>query len=138
MQQELQSLIRKLDRTQTLDWVEEMRLGKPAYDHLLASVRGAHLNRNQTANALHALFRLRPHGDEEEVFDLLRNHTSHSEIRVRSEAVKLLIGMMKLHELQPPFSPTTCSAEIKAAITSGLYHDVASLANDFMAQQGGT
>ena len=138
MQRELESLVRKLDRKTIVDWVEEMRLGKPAYDHLLASVRGTGLTRNQTANVLHALFRLRMHGSEEDIFALLRGYSSQSESRIRSEAVKLLIGMMKLHNLQPPFQPSVCINEIKAATALGLDHDVASLAKDFIAQHEAT
>lgn len=136
MQRELESLVRKLDRRIGVDWVEEMRLGKPAYDHLLASVGGGRLTRNQTANALHALFRLRMNGNEEALFALLLSHSSHSERRVRSEAVKLLIGMMKLHELQPPFQPSACVDQFRAATALGLDHDIASLVKDFIARHG--
>jgi hypothetical protein len=134
MQTELDSLVRKLDRKITLDWVEEMRLGKPAYDHLLRCVRDGQLTRNQTANALHALFRLRTHGSEQEVFELFRAHAKHTESRVRSEAIKLLIGMVTIHDLKPPFHPNACIAEIKMALTRELDHDVSILARDFVAK----
>jgi hypothetical protein len=58
--------------------------------------------RHQLTNALLCLFTLRAHGSEE-IFAVLRDHTTHGEIRVRSKAVGLLIGMMKLHRLRPPF-----------------------------------
>ena len=133
----LESLLRKLDRKVVVDWVEEMRHGKVAYDHLLARVRDGGLSRNQTANALHALFRLRTHGSDQEVFDLCRTHAGHSERRVRSEAIKLLIGMVKLHDLRPPFQPRACIGEINAGLTRGLDHDVADLARDFVTQHRG-
>jgi len=138
MQRDLESLVRKLNRRGNIHWVEEMRLGKPAYDYLMERVRARTLTRNEMANAFHALFRLRNHGSEQEVFALLRAHTSDDEIRVRTEAVRLLIGMMKLHNLQAPFQPSTCISEIKAALALDLEHDVASLAKDFVAQYGAT
>jgi len=132
MQGELDSLVRKLDRKIDLRWEEEMRLGKPVYDHLIACLRAKTLTRHQLTNALIALFRLRTHGSEEEVFALLRDHTTHGEIRVRSKAVSLLIGMMNLHRLRPPFDRGSSIDQIKAGIALGLYTPVASLANDFL------
>ena len=55
MQRELETLVRKLDSKVMVHWVEEMRLGRPAYDHLIACVRARTLTRNQMANAFHAL-----------------------------------------------------------------------------------
>jgi hypothetical protein len=132
MQEALDSLVRKLDRKIDLRWVEEMRLGKPAYDHLIGCVRAKTLTRHQLTNALTGLFRLRGHGSEEEVFALLRDHTTHREIRVRSKAVGLLIGMMKLHRLRPPYDQGSSIDQIKAGIALGLYTPIASLANDFL------
>ena len=132
MQRELATLLRKLDRKIDLRWVEEMRLGKPAYNHLIACVRANTLTRHQMANAFIALFTLRTHGSEEEVFALLRDHTTHGEIRVRSKAVVLLIGMMKLHRLRPPFDLGSSVDQIKAGVALGLYTPVAALAKDFL------
>lgn len=136
MQKELDSLVRKLDRKILVDWVEEMRIGKPAYDHLLTCVRSPDLTRHQRANALHALFRLMPHGSTHEIFELLRSHAVHSELRVRSAAVKLLIGMLKLHNFQAPFQPSACANEINNGLRLGLDHDVAALATDSVEQHG--
>jgi hypothetical protein len=136
MSSELESLVRKLDRKVLVDWVEEMRLGKLAYEDLLARIRNGTLNRNQTANALHVLFRLRTHGSEEDLFTVLRSHARHRERRVRDEAVKLLIGMVKLHDFKAPFQPNICINEIKMGLTDGLNHDVAALAQDFVARYG--
>jgi hypothetical protein len=129
---QLDSLVRKLDRKIDLHWVEEMRLGKPAYDHLIGCVRAKTLTRHQLTNALLCLFTLRAHGNEEEVFALLRDHAAHGEIRVRSKAVGLLVGMMKLHHLRPPFDLDSSVDQIKAGIELGLYAPVASLANDVL------
>jgi hypothetical protein len=89
---------------------------------------------HQLANALTCLFRLRAHGSEEELFALLHDHTTHPEIRVRSKAVGLLIGMMKLHRLRPPFDLSSSIDQINAGIALGLYAPIASLANDFLEQ----
>ena len=132
MQRELASLVRKLDRKIDLRWEEEMRLGKPVYDHLIGRVRAKTLTRHQLTNALIALFTLRTHGSEEEVFALFRDHTTHGEIRVRSKAVGLLIGMMNLHRLRPPFDLGSSIDQIKAGIALGLYAPIASLAKDFL------
>src|SRR5215467_10587056 len=51
MQRELDALVRKLDREIDLRWEEEMRLGKPVYDHLIACVRAKTLTRHQLTNA---------------------------------------------------------------------------------------
>src|SRR5262245_7864552 len=134
MQGELDSLVRKLDRKIDLHWVEEMRLGKPDYDHLIGCVRAKTLTRHQLTNALLCLFTLRAHGSEEEVFALVRDQTTHGEIRVRSTAVGLLIGMMKLHRPRPPFDLGSSIDQIKVGIVLGLYAPVASLAKDFLAQ----
>ena len=132
MQRELDALVRKLDRKIDLRWEEEMRLGKPVYDHLIGRVRAKTLTRHQLTNALIALFTLRTHGSEEEVFALFRDHTTHGEIRVRSKAVGLLIGMMNLHRLRPPFDLGSSIDQIKAGIALGLYAPIASLAKDFL------
>lgn len=134
MQGTLDSLVLKLDRKIDLRWVEEMRLGKPAYDHLIGCVRAKTLKRHQLTNALICLFRLRGHRSEEELFALLRDHTTHRELRVRSKAVGLVIGMMRLHGLRPPFDQGSSIDQIKAGITLGLYAPIASLANEFLKQ----
>lgn len=136
-QRELDSLIRKLDRKMILDWVPEMRLGKAAYDYLVERLQKGDLTRNQIANALHALFRLRAHGSEEEVFALLRKHAIHREIRVRNEAVTLLIGMMKLHKLRPPFQLVKCISELNDALVLGLSPDASFLSRDLIAKHRG-
>jgi hypothetical protein len=133
MQGSLDSLVRKLDRKIDLHWVEDMRLGKPAFDHLIGCVRAKTLTRHQLTNALSCLFTLRGHGSEEEVFTLVRDHTIHREIRVRSRAVGLVIGMMKLHRLRPPFDLRSSLDQIKAGIALGLYAPIVSLADDFLS-----
>lgn len=136
MKAQLETLLKKLDRKTLVNWVEEMRLGKPAYDFLLAHLRAGGLTRHQRANALQALFRLRTHGSEEEVFSVFREHARHCEIRVRTEAVKLLVGMMKLHDCQLPFQSSNCIDDIEAAIELGLEHDIVLLAREFITQHG--
>jgi hypothetical protein len=135
LQRELESLIRKLDRKVIVPWLPGMRLGRPVYNHLLGKVRANELNRNQTANALHALFRLRLHGSEEEIFALLLDFSRHPDKRVRSEAVDLLMRMVRVHKSQSPFQPSTCMQEIKEALELGLEHNVAFHAQRFLADQ---
>jgi hypothetical protein len=130
----LETLVRKLDRKIDLTWVEEMRLGKPAYDHLIGCVRAKTLTRHQLTNTLVCLFKLRGHGSEEEVFALFRDHATHREIRVRSKAVGLTIGMIRMHRLAPPFDLTSSINQIKSGMALGLYAPIAYLASDFLAR----
>jgi len=111
----------------------ESVLGKPAYDHLIGCGRAKTLTRHQLTDALICLFTMRDHGSEEEVFAaLFRDHTTHGEIRMRTKAVTLLIGMMNLHRLRPPFDQGSSIDQIKAGIALGLYTPIASLAKDFL------
>ena len=96
MQDQLRELVRKLDRRDIVSWVPEMKLGKPAYLHLMGVMRKGELTENQTRNALHALFRLRGHGDETELLSLYLKFVADERIKVRSDAVKLVIGLVKM------------------------------------------
>src|SRR6516165_1921291 len=126
-QQQLESLVRDLNRKIPITWVSGMRLGKAAYDYLITRIQTNHLTRHQIANGLIALFRLRMRGNEGELFTLLRKLATHKEVRVRNQAVSLLIGMMKLHKLQSPTQLNTCIDEINGALTLGLNPQVTSL-----------
>jgi hypothetical protein len=133
MKKQLDALVRKLDRTTTVDWVDEMRIGKPTYDHLLGALRKGVFNRNQTANGLHALFRLRSHGDDEEVFSVLMAHVRHSEIRVRTEAATLAVGLIKLNGFRVPFLSETALGTLGAGVQMGLRRDAEALVRDFLS-----
>jgi hypothetical protein len=53
------------------------------------------LNANQTINALHALFKIRHHGNTPEVLQVFVELSCHLDQRVRSEAVQLAVGLVE-------------------------------------------
>lgn len=98
MKDEIDSLLRALDRRQIQDWIPELRLGKPAYDVLLQKLDDGSLTENQTRNALHALFRIRGFGDETIALRLFAKLAVDPREKVRTEAVKLVIGLLRLRK----------------------------------------
>jgi hypothetical protein len=130
VESDLDTLLRKLNRKDLVDWVPEMRIGKPAYDSLLATAREKRLGENHTANVLHALFRLRQHGSTAEVAQLFLDCLGDERIKVRSEAAKLLVGLLKLREIEPP---ERYYASLRTAKAGGLLHDVDSLVDAFLS-----
>src|SRR5437870_5130046 len=97
----LDTLLAKLDCEETVSWLLEMAVGKAAYEHLLEAFRRGCLSVNQTRNALHALFELRFHTSEQEVFNIMTDACGHPSQKVRSEAVTLAIAMIKLARSVP-------------------------------------
>src|SRR5262245_32659867 len=97
MQEALDRLVSDLDREEIISWLPDMKLGRPAYDRIRTAVEHEALTTNQLRNAFHALFRLRSHATEQEVFDLFVRFTQHSDVIVRSEAMQLAIGVMRMH-----------------------------------------
>lgn len=112
-----------------------MKLGRPAYDRIRMAVEQEALTTNQLRNALHALFRLRSHATEQEVFDLFVRLTEHQDERVRSEALQLAIGVIRMHR-EYPMQPLVTSehhiAAFRRALTLGVSQKVAALARDFL------
>jgi hypothetical protein len=134
MQSQLELLLQKLNRKRLVDWVEEMKLGKPAYDHLLVRLGDEGMTRWQRANALVALYRLKSHGNEQEAFAVFLRHAEHRDIRVRSQAVKLVAGTIKSHKFKEPFFGKG-KETIVAALGLGLDRDTMALAKKVIAEQ---
>lgn len=98
---QLRELVRKLDRKDIVNWLPEMKLGKPAYEHLKATLLSADISENQVRNILHALFQLRFHGTSEEVMQIYMDFAADDRIAVRSKAVQLALGLSALSRHYP-------------------------------------
>lgn len=136
MKHELDELIRKLDQRQIVDWIPEMKLGRPAYDHIRTAVESGTLTTNQLRNGLHALFRLRDHASWQEVFDIFVRLAEHERQEVRTEAVKLAVGSVRLHQ-HYPLKPLSASgqdiAALRRALEMGVEPRIAELAKEVLA-----
>lgn len=139
MKDQLRELLRKLDRRDIVSWVPEMKLGKTAYLHLMDALGVGALTENQSRNALHALFRLRGHGDEMELLRLYMNFVADARIQVRSEAVKLAIGLVKMRKVIKCDDEILLPSDLElihAALLRGLVPPVEELAKGFIGQWG--
>jgi hypothetical protein len=136
MKRELDELVRKLDERKIVDWVPEMKLGKPAYDHIREAVESGTLTTNQLRNALHALFRLRDHATWQEVFDVFVRLAGHENKKVRTEAVKLAVGSLRFQK-HYPLKPLSASeqdiAALYRALEMGVEPQTAELAREVLA-----
>jgi hypothetical protein len=135
MQQALDKLVLDLNKRQIIDWLPDMKLGRPAYDRIRAAVDREPLTINQLRNALHALFRLRSHATDQEVFDLFVRLAEHSDERVRSEALQLAIGLIRLHRSYPMSSLVTSERDattFRRSLALGVSQKVAKLAQDYL------
>ena len=135
MQEALDRLVSDLDRREIISWLPDMKLGRAAYDRIRTAVEQEALTTNQLRNALHALFRLRSHATEQEVFDLFVRLTEHQDERVRSEALQLAIGVIRMHReypMQPLVTSEHHTAAFRRALALGVSQKVATLARDFL------
>lgn len=140
-EQALTKLLAKLHQRGVLHWEEELRLGKPIYDALLALVRSGSrsqqvepgaLTAHQTANALVVLHRLREHGSEPELFSVTKRAVSDDSLRVRDQAVILTIGMMRAKGWQDSYYNAETLDLLRGALSAGLSKDVHDLAADLI------
>ena len=134
MQEALNRLVADLNRREIIDWLPDMKLGRPAYDRIRAAVEHEALTVNQMRNAFHALFRLRSHATDQEVFDLLVRFTEHADERVRSEALQLAIGLIRFHSsyLQPVVVSERDTETFRRALAIGVSQKVTALARDYL------
>src|SRR5450631_3606131 len=135
MDYDLARLLPQLDQEETITWLMEMKAGRPAYDFILAAMDSGKLTAFQLRNGLHALFRLRSHANDQEVFDIFVRYSQHPIQTVRSEAVQLGLGLWQFHR-QYPLQPLTISrqdtATFRHAVESGVEPRVADLARDIL------
>lgn len=137
MNEELNNLLRHLDRKALASWVPEMKLGRPAYDFIRNALLGSTLTTNQQRNALRALVRLCSHASDQDVFRLYVQFSSHPNKKVRSEAVKLGIGLLRfrsnLEHISSPFATDSDIAAFRHALDLGIDQTVDALAREFLA-----
>jgi hypothetical protein len=135
MKSPLDNLLLQLDRRNIIDWVPEMKLGKPAYDHIRTAMEGGDLSINQIRNGLHALFRLRDHASWQEVFDIFVRFSEHENQKVRTEAVKLAVGSLRFsrnYPLQPLSASQQDIATLRKAVGTGVEQRIAQLAKEIL------
>ena len=137
MNEDLNNLIRKLDSKADISWLPEMKLGRPAYDCIRQTLLTDTLTENQQRNALHALFRLRSHASDQEVFELYVQFASHPNKKIRSTAVKLGIGLLRFRRaLEYITTPVATNSDITAfrhALDLGIEQPIDTLAREFLA-----
>jgi hypothetical protein len=135
MQEALNRLVSDLNRREIIDWLPDMKLGRPAYDRIRAAVEHEVLTVNQLRNGFHALFRLKDHATDQEVFDLFVRFTEHADERVRSEALQLAIGLIRFHRsypMQPLVVSERDTDAFRRALALGVSQKVAALARDYL------
>jgi hypothetical protein len=133
MNYDLERLLSKLDQEKIIAWLPEMKAGRLAYDFIRAAMEGGTLTAFQLRNAMHALFKLRTHANDQEVFDIYVRFSQHQNQVVRSEAVQLGLGLWQFHR-QYPLQALTVSRQdldtFRHAVEVGVEPRVAELAHD--------
>lgn len=136
-QKQLNEIIRKLNRRNIVTWLPEMKWGKPVYEYLKTALVSDEVNANQTRNIMHALFRLRFHGDSEEVMRLYMRFVDDDRLKVRSKAIQLAVGLSALYAEYPrlsvPLKPED-RHRIEAALNRGVDTQTAMFARDILGK----
>jgi hypothetical protein len=130
MQFDLDKFLSALDRPPVINWIPEMKNGIPVYKWLMENLPKKELNENQTRNAIHALYRLRTHGDVNAVLDVLVECAVDTRIAVRSEAVQVAIGLVRFGRTtgrEPQIFSREQISKLNAGIAMGLDQRVAEL-----------
>jgi hypothetical protein len=133
----LMELDREHDRTRNF-WATELKNGKDAYAFLMKAIGSGALNATQTMNALHALFRIRDHGSHSDVLQKFIDTAGHSNQEIRSEAVQLAIGLIRVSRLpeilnyEPLALSLSQTKALRKAMAQGLTPKAAKLASEFL------
>jgi len=131
-----ENLLAQLDNPEIINWALELKNGKDAYAFLMQAVGGAQMNVNQTLNGLHALFRIRDHGNRTDVLQKFIDLAMHPNKEIRSEAVQLAIGLVRFsikRENVPLLLSDEQEKALRMAMAQGLTDKVSQLAGDFFA-----
>ena len=130
---EIDDFIRRLNTRDFRNIVRpEYKIGKPLYDHLLEAVRSGRLSHHQTANALAVLSKLRFHGSELEVFDVIVTSLQHAHQRVRDEAAKRTIGFLRKNRWLPPFYSNSVAESLRTVAATTLDEHARRLVTTFI------
>src|SRR5215469_15640847 len=127
------NLLRELDQPEIIDWALELKNRKEAFEFLMQAVQGEKLNKNQFRNALHALFRIALPENAPPVLQSFVDLSSHEDMKVRSEAVQLAIGLVRVsRNLKEPLLLSDMQKKsLQKALAKGLTAKVDSLARSF-------
>jgi hypothetical protein len=131
-----ENLLKQLDQPEIIRWALELKNRKESFAFLTQAVRDEQLNKNQFLNALHMLFRMAFPENATEVIQIFVDLTAHPEIAIRSEAVQLAIGLVRLStNLKTPlFFSKAQEKSVREAMSRGLTTKVAGLAREFFAE----
>jgi hypothetical protein len=130
-----ENLLKDLDQRRIIDWSVELKNRKEALAFLMQSVHSNQLNQNQFRNALHALYRLAFPENTTEVLQMFVDLSAHRDMAIRSYAVQLAIGLVRLStSLRTPlmFSDTQ-EKSLREAVARGLTPKVARIGKHFFS-----
>lgn len=128
-------LLEELDQHAIINWAVELKNGKEAYEFLMRTIGSDALNVRQTLNALHALFKIRGHGDSKDLLQKYVDLFGHSVLSIRSEAVQLAIGLVRFsrrYDKEPLFLSEEQRLAVRSAMARGLTNKVSSVAAEFL------
>lgn len=130
-----ENLLSQLDQPGTIDWALELKNRREAFAFLMHAVRGGELNQNQFRNALHMLFRMAFPENTDQVLQTFVDLAAHTDIVIRSEAVQLAIGLLRVStNLRTPLVfKDAQERSVREAMARGLTTKVAALAAEFFA-----
>ena len=133
--QQLEDIVRQLDRRDVAHWLPEMKWGKPVYEYLKTALLSEEINVNQIQNVMIALFKLRFHGNSEEVLRLYMRFVDDDRLKVRSKAVRLAVSLARMHLDYPnhaaPLEPED-RARIEGALSRGVDAQTEGLARSIL------
>jgi len=87
-------LLNDLDQPRRIHWAVDLKFGTDALKFLLGALSDRSLNRQQTFNAMHALFRIKDHGRLSDVLGCYVQQAQSSDRLIRSEAIVLSLGLI--------------------------------------------
>lgn len=134
-----QNLLRELKQPGEFNWALELKNGKEAYAFLITAIGTPQLNVTQTRNGLHALFIIQDHGTRAEVLEKFVQTSSNANKRIRSTAVQLAIGLVRLSAVSAIRGkvPASLSADqnetLRGALRLGLTRKVTELAQNYLS-----
>lgn len=127
-------LLNELNGPAIIDWALELKFREEALVFLLDAVKGDLLNENQYRNALHMLYRMAFPENVDSVFQALIGAFSRSDMEIRSEAVQLAVGMVRLSKnlrQSVDFSPGQKKL-LLSAVEQGLTEKVGKLVENYL------
>lgn len=130
-----EELLKQLDRPEIIRWAVELKNREEAFSFLTQAVRGDKLNHSQFINALHMLYRMAFPEYAKQVLETFVDLSSHPDLAIRSEAVQLAIGLVRLStNLSTPLLFSAAQERsVREAVGRGLTTKVSALVREFFA-----